>query len=212
MDRRAVSSACGDVELGDRHAGRDTGVGEDLAAGVDHLGAADEAQRPERAGLVGRHPHDLVLQGARPVEEVEAALPAVLGQVGGRVGPGARPGRDADADLRAVEGERAGGLGERLVVADHHADPADRRVEGAEPVAGGVAGVLAERLVHLAVVAEHAVAGHADRAVVAARRRRPRSSRRRRPSRRRAPRGRRDLRAVHGERGRAGVARRRRRG
>jgi hypothetical protein len=62
-------------------------VGEDVAARVDHLGAADEAQRAERAGLVRRHPYHLVFQGPGPVEQVEPALPAVVGEVGGGVGP-----------------------------------------------------------------------------------------------------------------------------
>ena len=59
---------------------------------------------------------------------------------------------------RAVERERARRLGEELVVAEEHPDPADRRVERGEAVAGRVREALGRRQVDLAVPAEHAVA------------------------------------------------------
>ena len=66
-------------------------------------------------------------------------------------------------DLGAVERERADRLREELVVAEQHPDPADRRVEGGEAVAGPEREALARRQVDLALVAEHAVAAHAHR-------------------------------------------------
>ena len=85
----------------------------------------------------------------------------------GGVRPRGRPGRHAADDLGAVDGQGPRRLRERLVVTDHHADPPDRGVEGLEAVTGGVRRALAERLVHLAVDAEHAVAGDRDRGVEA---------------------------------------------
>src|SRR5258705_13484919 len=89
----------GHVEFGDGDSGAETGLRPDFTARVDDLGAADEAERPEGAGLVGRQPHDLVLQGPGPVEQTEAALPPLPGEVAGGIATGARPGRDTDAGL-----------------------------------------------------------------------------------------------------------------
>src|SRR5262249_36743551 len=61
---------------------------------------------------------------------------------------------------------RAGRLGECLVVTDHHAEPADRSIEGGERVTGSVAGVLPQRLMYLAVQAEYTVAADTHHTVV----------------------------------------------
>ena len=52
-----------DVDLGDGEAALGRGAGEDVAAGPDHLGLAEEAQPAHHAGLVGGDPDDLVLRG-----------------------------------------------------------------------------------------------------------------------------------------------------
>src|ERR1700737_2047558 len=54
----------GDVELGDREPRLGPGAGEDVAAGADDLGLAEEAHAAHRAGLVGGGQYDLVLGGA----------------------------------------------------------------------------------------------------------------------------------------------------
>ena len=75
----------------------------------------------------------------------------------------------ADSDVMISAPSRAsvlGGLGKGLVVADLHAHPSDRCVERFVLVAGAVAEVLPQRLVHLAVRAEHPVAVQRHRGVV----------------------------------------------
>ena len=110
---------------------------EHRAVGVDDLRVAEEAQRA-RAGRSGwsrpRRP------GSRPRARRRARR---SGASGGRA-PGSARGwwrsighADRQAiDLGAVERERASGLGEELVVTEQHPEPADRRVEGGEALAG----------------------------------------------------------------------------
>src|SRR5690606_10480600 len=83
------------------------------------------------------------------------------------LGAGGGPGRQRGDDLGAVERQAASRLGEGLVVADLHAHPADRGVERLVLRTDLVAEVFTERLVHLAVGAEDAVAVEGDRGVVA---------------------------------------------
>ena len=106
-----------------------------------------------------------------------------------RVGRAARPGADMKQSTSAPSSvERARRLREGLVVTDQHPDPADRRVERGEAVAGRRDAALVERHVDLAVQAEQPVAASRTRRRCGARRpRRPRRSRRRRPCRRPAP-------------------------
>ena len=102
------------------------------------------------------------------VDDVEVARLAVLRDAPRGPLAADRPGRHRGDDVGAVEGQRARRLGEELVVADEHPDPADRRVERREAVAGGVGEALAGRQMDLAVMAEHAAAVDADRRGVAA--------------------------------------------
>lgn len=125
-----------DVDLGDGETGLGPGAGEDVAAGADHLGLAEEAHAAHRAGLVGGGQDDLVLGGAGLVVQVEELGLAVLGHARGAVGDAGGPGGQTGEDLGAVQGQGAGGLGEGLVVVDEHAETADGSVEGVEAVAG----------------------------------------------------------------------------
>ncbi len=109
---------------------------------------------------------------------------AVLGHARGPVGDAGGPGRQAGDDLRAVQGQRAGRLGEGLVVVDQHPDPAEpgcrrrrsgrraRRPRSPRRAGGPCGGGRARRR------------RSRRRPRCSAGRPRPRSSRRRRPSRR----------------------------
>jgi hypothetical protein len=74
--------------------------------------------------------------------------------------------RDRSSRSNRPDSQRAGRFGEGLVVVDHQADPPDRGVERREPVARGIDAALGRWLVDLAMPAQYAVAGDAERGVV----------------------------------------------
>ena len=86
--REARTSA--QVGAGDRQPGPRAGAGEHDAVGVDDLRAAEEPQRPPRAGLVRGGEEDLVLDRARLVDDGEVARLAVVAHARGRARGGRR--------------------------------------------------------------------------------------------------------------------------
>ena len=98
---------------------------------------------------------------------------------GGRAAVDRPRGHRAD-DLGAVERQRPRRLGEELVVTDEHPQPADRRVERGEAVAGRVGEALGGRQVDLVVAAEDRRRRRRTARRCAARRPPRRSARRRR--------------------------------
>ena len=167
MKRRAASTASSTSTVGDREALLGAGGGEDLAARVDDLRAARRAASTPKVPAWFADTHTIWFSSARArSNRSKRRVQRSSASTGARLVRARRPRRHAHADPGAVHREGARRLGEGLVVADHHAQPADRGVEGGEAVAGGVGGVLVQRLVHLAVAPEHAVAGDGDGAVV----------------------------------------------
>ena len=158
-------------------------------SGSTTLAPPRKRSRPQRPGLIGGHPDHLVLDRARAVHQVEVPGLAVVANPAGGRDPVHRPGGQRADDVGAVERQRPRRLREQLVVTDQHPDPADRRVERGKAVARRVGEALRRRQVDLALVAEDAVAGHADRRGVQPARAAPPCIPRTRPGPRRVPPG-----------------------
>ncbi len=140
------------------------GVGHDLAVGRDDAAVAVVVRRAGRdrpVDLIGADQPQLIGQGAGAAEEVVGV--AVV--VGFGVVTLHRPGGGQGRDLGAFEGELPRDLGEGQVVADEHADLAERSWEDIEVVAGAEDRPL-ELVVELAEDPEHARSVDEDRAVV----------------------------------------------
>ena len=153
--------------------------------GPTTLARPTKSSEPNVPGLVRRHPHDLVVERPGLVEQVEAPRPAVVleprrpGSVrlAGQADRQATISAPSSASVRAASAKP---LSQQI--------SRPRRPTGvskaAKRVAGAVGRALGQRLVHLAVGAEHLAPAHARPRRCSARRRPPRRTRRTRRGRR----------------------------